>query len=92
MSHSDLTTADPSHAALHWLARINEQPEVAHSAAFKRWLLADPRHREAYAQAQALWHKRHAWPRKNTQTCNDTWMPWPRRLPRLAGGAPAHWP
>ncbi|WP_323613490.1 FecR family protein [Pseudomonas putida] len=57
MSHSDLTTADPSHAALHWLARINEQPEVAHSAAFKRWLLADPRHREAYAQAQALWHK-----------------------------------
>ena len=57
MSHSDLTTADPSHAALHWLARINEQPEVAHSAAFKRWLLADPRHREAYAQAQALWQK-----------------------------------
>lgn len=57
MSHSDLTTPDPSQAALHWLARINEQPEVAHSAAFKRWLLADPRHREAYAQAQALWQK-----------------------------------
>ncbi|MFJ4055876.1 FecR family protein [Pseudomonas sp. NPDC089743] len=57
MNRSDLTTADPSQAALRWLATINEQPEVAQSVAFKRWLLADPRHREAYAQAQALWHK-----------------------------------
>ncbi len=55
MSHSDMTTADPSQAALHWLIRINEQPEAQHSAAFKRWLLADPKHRQAYAHAQALW-------------------------------------
>jgi len=55
MSHPDMNTADPSQAALHWLSRINEQPETQHSAAFKRWLLADPQHRQAYAQAQRLW-------------------------------------
>ncbi|WDY58821.1 FecR family protein [Pseudomonas sp. PSKL.D1] len=55
MSHPDLITTDPSEAALSWLSRINEQPDVAHSAAFKRWLMADLQHREAYAKAQALW-------------------------------------
>ncbi|WP_060508629.1 FecR domain-containing protein [Pseudomonas sp. NBRC 111124] len=55
MSHPDLITAAQSEAALQWLIRINEQPAVASSAAFKRWLLADPRHREAYAEAQLLW-------------------------------------
>jgi transmembrane sensor len=44
-----------SQAALQWLSRINEQPVQAEGAAFKRWLLADPAHREAYVQAQALW-------------------------------------
>lgn len=42
-------------AALQWLSRINEQPAQAEGAAFKRWLLADPAHRAAYAQAQLLW-------------------------------------
>ncbi|WP_313714376.1 FecR domain-containing protein [Pseudomonas sp.] len=55
MSHPDLITAAQSEAALQWLIRINEQPAAAGSAAFKRWLLADPRHREAYAEAQLLW-------------------------------------
>ncbi|NIE76426.1 FecR family protein [Pantoea sp. Ap-967] len=55
MSHPDLITAVQSDAALHWLLRINQQPEAAQSADFKRWLIADPRHREAYAEAQLLW-------------------------------------
>ena len=49
MSHPHPITAE------HWLSRIIDQPEVAHSAAFKRWLLADPQHRQAYDQAQAAW-------------------------------------
>ena len=55
MSRPNTITAAQSQAALQWLSRINEQPEQAQGAAFKRWLLADPGHREAYAQAQALW-------------------------------------
>lgn len=55
MSHPDLITAAQSEAALQWLIRINEQPAVASSAEFKRWLLADPGHREAYAEARLLW-------------------------------------
>jgi len=55
MSHPDLITAAQSEAALQWLMRINEQPAASSSAEFKRWLLADPRHREAFAEAQLLW-------------------------------------
>ncbi|MFJ4067943.1 FecR family protein [Pseudomonas sp. NPDC089996] len=55
MNDPDPITAAQSEAALQWLMRINEQPAVASSAPFKRWLLADPRHREAYAEAQLLW-------------------------------------
>ncbi|MBH3409559.1 MULTISPECIES: FecR family protein [Pseudomonas] len=54
MSHPDPVTAAQSEAALQWLIRINEQPEAASSAPFKRWLLADPRHRQAYAEARLL--------------------------------------
>jgi len=54
MSHPDPVTAAQSEAALQWLIRINEQPEAASSAPFKRWLLADPKHRQAYAEAQLL--------------------------------------
>ncbi|MBK5011865.1 DUF4880 domain-containing protein [Pseudomonas sp. S60] len=43
-------------AASQWLGRINEQPAQAQSAAFRRWLLADPQHPAAYAQAQSAWH------------------------------------
>lgn len=55
MSDPQQTTATVSEAALQWLIRINEQPAVASSAPFKRWLLANPSHRQAYAQAQTLW-------------------------------------
>lgn len=48
-------TQAQSDAALQWLVRINGQPEQARCAAFRRWLLADPRHPVAYEQAQALW-------------------------------------
>ncbi|WP_459207883.1 FecR family protein [Pseudomonas sp. MLB6B] len=55
MSPSPSITEAHLQAALHWLSRINEQPARAEGAAFKRWLLADPRHRDAYAQARSLW-------------------------------------
>ncbi|MGC3892927.1 FecR family protein [Pseudomonas urmiensis] len=55
MSRTDPICAEPAQAALSWLSRINQHPAEAQSAAFKRWLLADPAHRQAYAQAQALW-------------------------------------
>jgi len=48
-------TEAQSQAALRWLSRISEQPAVAEGASFKRWLLAEPGHRAAYEQAQALW-------------------------------------
>ncbi|MGE7991202.1 FecR family protein [Pseudomonas sp. NPDC089554] len=55
MSLDTPITAEQSRDALGWMSRINEQPSEAESAAFKRWLLADPAHRQAYAEAQALW-------------------------------------
>lgn len=55
MSRPPSISEAQSQAALLWLSRNNEQPAQAEGAAFKRWLLADPRHREAYAQAQSLW-------------------------------------
>ena len=48
-------TEAQAQAALRWLSRISEQPAVAQGASFKRWLLAEPGHRAAYEQAQALW-------------------------------------
>ena len=57
MSPSEPITAEQSRMALGWLSRINQQPAAADGAAFKRWLLAHPAHRDAYAEAQALWHQ-----------------------------------
>lgn len=57
MSRLPPITEAQSQAALQWFSRINEQPGQAEGAAFKRWLLADPAHRTAYQQAQALWQK-----------------------------------
>lgn len=57
MSRLPQITEAQSRAALQWLSRINEQPAQAEGAAFKRWLLADPGHRAAYEQAQALWQR-----------------------------------
>lgn len=48
-------TAEQEQAALRWLSQINEEPALGEGAAFKRWLLADPAHKQAYVQAQALW-------------------------------------
>ena len=48
-------TAEQQQTALDWLARINGQPRLAEGAAFKRWLLSDPAHGQAYREAQALW-------------------------------------
>ncbi|PYC24920.1 FecR family protein [Pseudomonas mosselii] len=55
MSLEQPITADQSRAALRWLGRIQQQPARAEGAAFKRWLLESPAHRQAYAEAQALW-------------------------------------
>lgn len=55
MSPCDSVSAAQSAAALQWLSRIMQTPALAHSAAFKRWLLEHPLHREAYAEAQLLW-------------------------------------
>ncbi|MBC3435157.1 FecR family protein [Pseudomonas sp. BW16M2] len=56
MSLEQPITAAQSQAALRWLGRIQQQPAQAEGAAFKRWLLESPAHRQAYAEAQALWH------------------------------------
>ncbi|MDH1134831.1 FecR/PupR family sigma factor regulator, partial [Pseudomonas mosselii] len=55
MSLEQPITAAQSQAALRWLGRIQQQPAQAEGAAFKRWLLESPAHRQAYAEAQALW-------------------------------------
>jgi transmembrane sensor len=55
MSHEPAITAEQSRAALRWLSLNQQQVGQAEPAAFKRWLLQDPVHRRAYAEAQALW-------------------------------------
>ena len=42
-------------AALAWLSLLHDQPSSGDQATFSQWLLADPAHAEAYAQAQVLW-------------------------------------
>lgn len=60
MSLETPITAEQSHAALRWLGRNRQQPGQADSAAFKRWLLQHPAHRQAYAEAEQLWQQTHA--------------------------------
>ncbi|NBA95037.1 FecR family protein [Pseudomonas sp. R5(2019)] len=48
-------TPEQEETALGWLSRLHNAPSRADQAAFSRWLLANPAHREAYAQAQVLW-------------------------------------
>nr|WP_188118570.1 FecR family protein [Pseudomonas fragi] len=38
-----------------WLSVLHDQPDSGDQATFSRWLLADPAHAEAYAQAQVVW-------------------------------------
>ncbi|MFJ4373592.1 FecR family protein [Pseudomonas japonica] len=49
------TSPEQQQTALDWLTRINGQPALAEGAAFKRWLLSDPAHGQAYREAQQLW-------------------------------------
>lgn len=42
-------------AALAWLSLLHDQPSSGDQATFSQWLLADPAHAQAYAQAQVLW-------------------------------------
>lgn len=48
-------TAEQERAALAWLSVLHDQPDSGDQATFSRWLLADPAHAEAYAQAQVIW-------------------------------------
>ena len=48
-------TAEQERAALAWLSVLHDQPDSGDQATFSRWLLADPAHAEAYAQAQVVW-------------------------------------
>lgn len=57
MNASAQPTPAQQHAALAWLNQINQQPARAERADFKRWLLADPAHAQAYREAQALWQQ-----------------------------------
>lgn len=54
-SHTEPSSPAPEQAALHWLTRIIHNPGEAQAAPFKRWLLADPANREAYAHAEHVW-------------------------------------
>ena len=53
-------STEQQQTALDWLTRISGQPALAEGAAFKRWLLADPAHGQAYREAQALWQRSEA--------------------------------
>ncbi|MEE1923241.1 FecR family protein [Pseudomonas sp. 148P] len=53
-------TPEQQQTALDWLTRINGQPALAEGAAFKRWLLSDPAHAQAWRDAQALWQRSEA--------------------------------
>lgn len=47
-------------AAWLWAGRMQDDPDAGQREAFERWLYADVRHIDAYAQAEALW--RRTWP------------------------------
>ena len=42
-------------AAFAWLSLLHDQPSSGDQSTFSQWLLADPAHAEAYAQAQVVW-------------------------------------
>lgn len=57
MNHRPRVTPTPvqEQAALAWLSLLHDQPSSGDQATFSHWLLADPAHAEAYAQAQVVW-------------------------------------
>lgn len=57
MNNTVKVTPEQEEAALAWLSRLHDQPGSGDRATFSRWLLADPAHTEAYAQAQLLWER-----------------------------------
>jgi len=48
-------TPEQHEAALNWLGRLHNQPTAIDQTRFNQWLLADPAHAQAYAQAQVMW-------------------------------------
>jgi transmembrane sensor len=50
-----IPTPAQEQAAFAWLSLLHDQPGSADQATFSHWLLADPAHAEAYAQAQVVW-------------------------------------
>lgn len=48
-------TPEQEQQALDWLSLLQNQPTVIDQSRFSQWLLADPAHVEAYAQAQVMW-------------------------------------
>ena len=50
-----MITPEQHNAALQWLSVLHNAPGAADQQRFSRWLMADPAHAEAYAQAQVMW-------------------------------------
>lgn len=57
MNNFERVTPTPAQeqAAFAWLSLLHDQPSSGDQATFSQWLLADPAHAEAYAQAQVVW-------------------------------------
>ncbi|MDR2306489.1 MAG: FecR domain-containing protein [Paucimonas sp.] len=89
MSLEPPISAEQSAAALRWLGRINQQPDEADGAAFKRWLLQDPAHRRAYAEAEALWRLSAAPAARLAEEQHDSLRPYLAAMRRPA--APRPW-
>jgi ferric-dicitrate binding protein FerR (iron transport regulator) len=69
-------TAEQQQAALAWLGQINQQPARAEGAAFKRWLLADPAHPQAWRCGSRPPRLQHAWPPKTPRHWTPTCARW----------------
>lgn len=88
MNPSDPIIPEASRRALGWLSRINERPATADGAAFKRWLLADPAHRSAYLEAQALWQSTEAPARRLADEDDGALQQYLQRMDRPRRRAP----
>lgn len=77
-------STEQQQTALDWLTRISGQPALAEGAAFKRWLLADPAHGQAYREAQALWQRSEAPAARLAQEEDDALQAYLRAMDRPA--------
>lgn len=57
MNAQPTLTPEQEQAALTWLCRISDEPTCAQGPEFKRWLLADPAHGQAWRQVSQLWER-----------------------------------